>query len=186
MEICNFFQYNRGMERQPRLRADRLKEEVERLPQTPGKLAEELGISYETLYKTLRGQIAQPPAETIAKIALKTGRSIEYFMDLTDSKSPAHLELTEMQLEIVKLLSSLPQFRQHDLLLIAQTWVANNEESTKRFFAEVKNLILSAVDAVGKGDLADRYMEIVNEYERAKKLPVSGTSHQDGNAEAGE
>jgi transcriptional regulator with XRE-family HTH domain len=184
MENCNFLQYNYGMNRQPRFRADRLKEEVEKLSIKPGKLAEDLGISYETLYKTLRGEIAQPPAETIAKIAVKTKRSIEYYMDMTDSKTPPTLELTDMQLRIVEMLQTLPSVRQHDVMLITQTYLENNEESTRRFFTEVKEMIKAAADVMGKSEVIAQYMEIVNAAERQQlTLPGPANDNEDGNTD---
>jgi transcriptional regulator with XRE-family HTH domain len=175
MEICKFLQYNGVMSEQPRLRADRLKEEVDKLSIKPGKLAEELGISYETLYKTLRGEIAQPPAETIAKLAIRTGCSIEYFMDLTEKKAPTNLDLSDMQQSLIKLAQTLPLMRQHDLLLIAQTYAQAGTESTKFFFQDLKNMLIRVADDMGRGEELGQVLEWLAEMERKSLFPASST-----------
>lgn len=122
MEFCKNLQYNKEMNRQPVLDLVRLNEEVGKLKIKPGKLAEELTISYETLYKTLKGEISQPPAETIAKLAVRTGCSIEYFMGLTDKRESMAFDMDDLEQEIIRATKTLPVWRQRDLLIMAKAY----------------------------------------------------------------
>lgn len=187
MEICNIFQYNKEMTTGPRFRADRFREEVAKLGK-PAKLAEELGVSYETLYKTTRGQIDQPSAELVAKVAVLADCSVDYFMGLSNNRKLNTLNLTDMQKSIVELLQRLPIFRQQDILRTAQMYEAANEEDARLYFTQIKDILIRSEREVG-GTNIDEYLEgriksiFGNNKPSNDQLTQTDSDNQDDNAD---
>src|SRR5688572_12660363 len=93
LEICTKLQYNDCMEREPVVNADRIRDEMKRMGLKPGKVAELIGVSYETLYKSLNEENRRVSAEMVAKLAMLFGCSMEYLLSLTDNRSPVTLNL---------------------------------------------------------------------------------------------
>lgn len=156
------------MEREPVVNADRIREEMKRMGLKPGKVAELIGVSYETLYKSLNEENRRVSAEMVAKLAMLFGCSMEYLLSLTDKRSPVTLNLSDLLEKIVQTAKTLPVVRQRDLLLMAETYSAAGEEMTRMVFQDVRDTIAKVADETGRGEELDQLLNLLETAEKER------------------
>ena len=80
----------------------------------PNKVASELGITSGTATKWKNGAV--PQDRTIKKIADYFGVSVEYLKGETDIKNPGAKDSTEMDKEVVRLFSKVPEEKKEEAM----------------------------------------------------------------------
>ena len=80
----------------------------------PNKVASELGVTSGTATKWKNGAV--PQDRTIKKIADYFGVSVEYLKGETDIKNPGAKESTEMDKEVVRLFSKVPEEKKEEAM----------------------------------------------------------------------
>lgn len=110
----------------------------------PGELEYQSGVSYDTIYKIRTTHRPRTSAEVVAKFAIAFKVSIEYLLDLTDSRSPKAIDLDKGLIELIDAAKRLSKARQSDLLLIAKAYESVGEPT-----AEVLNIVLEKVRELG-------------------------------------
>lgn len=80
----------------------------------PNKVASELGVTSGTATKWKNGAV--PQDRTIKKIADYFGVSVEYLKGETDIKNPGAKDSTEMDKEVVRLFSKVPEEKKEEAM----------------------------------------------------------------------
>lgn len=80
----------------------------------PNKVASELGVTSGTATKWKNGAV--PQDRTIKKIADYFGVSVEYLKGETDIKNPGAKDSTEMDKEVMRLFSKVPEEKKEEAM----------------------------------------------------------------------
>jgi transcriptional regulator with XRE-family HTH domain len=117
------------MRREPGVVVERIQNEMNRRGLKPGQVAEHSGIAYDTLYKLLNTNRPRPSAETVTRLAIAFGCSVEYLMGITDRREPVTLDLDDFSEELLDLSRKLSSRRQRDLLIIARAYLEESKRA---------------------------------------------------------
>lgn len=143
------------------------------------ELARDSGVNKGTISLILDGQRQNTPAAIVAKLARALNVSMDYLMGITDDPEPRSLGVGPSIIELAEIAKTLPSSRQRDLLLMAKTYAEHSEASKRELLREVKDMIVKAADAAGRGAELDRYLE-----ERIEHL--LGNEEDDGDLPPGD
>lgn len=81
----------------------------------PNPVAAEIGIASGTLSKWKEGKTF-PNGETLIKISAYFGCSIDYLLGISDMIYPSKSEISQIDLDILKMLHSLPEDSQDEII----------------------------------------------------------------------
>ena len=104
------------------VRADRIQELMDERGWGNGELATYSGVKYDTIYKVLGGGRRGTTADTIARIAIALNVSLEYLLDLSDTRQTGFLNLNATLREMISIAEDLPDSRCFDLLVAARAY----------------------------------------------------------------
>lgn len=141
------------------IRLDRIEEGMARKKLDSKKLARAVGVSEAAISKLLNSKSPGMSAVNLSRIAKTLGVSLDYLLGLTDDPLPKSVSNDQAILELVRATMDLPRSRQHDLLLIANTYAEAAEESKRQFLREMRDMLFAAADKMGRGEELDAFLE---------------------------
>lgn len=123
------------------------------------ELARKSGVHKTTISMILSGDRPNTPATIVAKLARALNVSMDFLMGITDDPEPRSLGVGPVLIQLTEVAKVLPDSRQHDLLLIAQTYADNIDETTRRVLGEVRDMLFEAADEAGRGRELDGFLQ---------------------------
>jgi transcriptional regulator with XRE-family HTH domain len=150
-----------------KFRGDRLATMMEKRNLKPGQLEYMAEVSQPMISLLLSEQRPNVSAVIVARLADALGCSVEYLVGLTDDPSPVAATLDDAMAELVAIAKTLPEYRQRDLLAIANTYQATGEPT-----AEVMEMLLDQIEEVGGEKLLNQLLDVLE-----GMLPPTSTRH---------
>lgn len=134
------------------------------------ELARLAGVNRSTISYIFSGRQGGS-AETLTGIAAALKTTVDYIRGTTGDPRRSDADpLPEYALELIETMKQLGSIQRQELLLIAKTFVDNNEELHRHFLREMRATIYRMADEGGRGNELDEYIN-----KRIDKLLGDGT-----------
>jgi transcriptional regulator with XRE-family HTH domain len=145
------------MEREPIVRFDRIRQEMDEKGWGNGELAAYSGVVYDTVYKTMKDERQGVTALTLAQMAKAFNVSLEYLLGLSDTRKTVFYDIDATARQLIELSKGLSENRRLDLLATARMYISEDKSREDKI-----GRMLDSVRLHGGEEEYERLLELLS------------------------